>query len=209
MRVLVSYAAEQLAGREPLVNDAAHRLAGPAGEVVYLSHLGVRGLNRRLSPAETQALRRCLAGRHRGATVGPRLPDEAVVGYVCVGRLVGSAALEGSTCALVAVQDHADLTFRSPLRGPNAGELGPRFPVMAGLHRPDLVTAAVSEARPGLVAEVANPSRLSSFEAGVISGLPFAAATDQLATVGVLAAHLGYKLSAFVATTSRRERLRG
>ena len=184
----------------------AKRLAGPHGDVVYLSHVGVRSLNRQLSPAEVDAIRRALTGRHRGGTVGPRPQSEQVVGYVCRGMLpavqsgcaMRDVPIDGTGPRLVAVRDHADLTFCSPLRGPNPEALGPRFPLMAGLYEPSLVLAACPLAAAGEVAEVRRLDRLTDFENGVVRDLPFAAATNQLASLAILAAHMGYKLAALV-----------
>lgn len=184
----------------------AKSLAGPDGDVVLLSRVGVRSLNRQLSPAELDAVRRALTGKHRGGLVGPRPWFDKVVGYVCRGRLLfapnsgatRTGVLAGSERRLIAVTDHADLTFRSPLRGPNDEVLGPRFPLMAGLHEPSWVLAACPTAEAGEVLEVQRPERLTAFETRVACELPFAAATNQLASLAILAAHLGYKLAALV-----------
>lgn len=200
LRVLVNVSVEGEA------EALAKRLAGSGGDVVYLSHVGVRSLNRQLSPAEVDAIRRALAGRHRGGAVSPRPQSKQVVGYVCRGRLLtaqfGSAKRDvpmgGAGPRLIAVSDHADLTFCSPLRGPNPEVLGPRFPLTAGLYEPSLVLAACPEAEAGEVTEVHSLDRLTDFESLVVSDLPFAAATNQLASLAILAAHLSYKLAALV-----------
>ena len=66
-------------------------------------------------------------------------PGEGVVGYVCVGR--PAAAREGARAAgagaVIAVTDHANLTWRSPLTGPNDDSVGPRFPSMTGVYAPE------------------------------------------------------------------------
>lgn len=192
LRVLVSAAAE------PWAETLAKVLAGPSGRVVRLSHVGVRSLNRRLSPAEIDAVRRSLLNVSVGAPMGPRPRDRTTIGYVCTGSAVAHGRAAPSGLTLVAVDDHADLTYRAPLWGPNRDELGPRFPVTAGLYRPEVVMAAMPDAVRGIVAEVQDPRCPTRFEGGLLAKLPFVAATNQLASLAILAAHMGLSLAALV-----------
>jgi purine-nucleoside phosphorylase len=98
---------------------------------------------------------------------------------------------------VIAVSDHANLTWESPLTGPNDDRLGPRFPVTAGMYAPERVTLALA-AEAGVVAGVWDERRLSPFEAGVVAGGRFAAVSAELASVAVVAAHLGYRVAAAV-----------
>lgn len=208
MRVLVSEAAEEWAHAYATV------MAGPEGEVVYLSHMGVRSLNRPLSPAEIDAIRRAVRDVPAGSVMSPRPAAGAYVGYVCTGRVLntasmwlGDAGVEDAAIsgggsaetvggnALVAVSDHADLTYRAPLWGPNRDEVGPRFPALAGLYRPEVVKAVFPQAVVGDVAEVNCPHCPSAFEALAMQRVSFMAATNQLASLAILAAHAGYGLA--------------
>src|SRR5450759_1598258 len=107
MRVLLSPGAEALArGLE-----VAEALAGSRFAVAMLSERGVRNLRRPLSRSEVQVVRAAVAG------------DELLVGYVCAGT-----ALPGGCPAdvrSVVVTDHVNLTWRSPLTGPNDERFGP------------------------------------------------------------------------------------
>ncbi|MHB0980734.1 MAG: hypothetical protein ACYC5Q_11830 [Thermoleophilia bacterium] len=98
---------------------------------------------------------------------------------------------------VIAVSDHANLTWESPLTGPNDDRLGPRFPVTAGMYAPERVTLALA-AEAGVVAGVWDERRLSPFVAGVVGGGRFAAVSAELASVAVVAAHLGYRVAAAV-----------
>ena len=96
--------------------EVCDRLAGEHGTVVSLSALGIRNPYRRMSAAEVEALRAVLRG------------ETGVVGFVCRGVALGAAAAGAGPAelvspgtvagALVAVTDHVNLTWRSPLIGP-------------------------------------------------------------------------------------------
>ena len=209
MRVLVSPGASATAAGL----DTARALAGTDGVVIESSAVGVRNLRRRLSQAEVHAVRRALLGSGAGADLAPRHPEDAVVGYVCTGVALGA---RGSATDLVAVTDHANLTWYSPLTGANDDSLGPRFPVTAGMYEPAR-TGAVATTE-GIVACVWDETALTEFEERVIeehtenrgrpladgAGAPltFAAASAELASVALLAAHLGFHLAAVVMTRS-------
>ncbi len=108
---------------------------------------------------------------------------------------------------VIAVTDHANLTWESPLTGPNDDSLGPRFPVMAGLYEPALVTALPAlpvATREGVVAGVRDELDLTPFESRVAAagslekGPEFTAVSSELVPVVVLAAHLGFRVAAGV-----------
>jgi hypothetical protein len=170
------------------------QLAGDGGEVVSLAALGVRNLYRDLSAAEVEAL--------RGA-----LRDEAgVIGYVCRGaapRTDGRMAVPGDCGRLVVVTDHVNLTWRSPLAGPNDETAGPRFPSMDGAYAPDAVL------RPGtgedgmivvrgVVAGVPDDRALSEYETETVSRFGWTAASSELVAPVILAVHMGLRVAAAV-----------
>jgi purine nucleoside phosphorylase len=107
------------------------------------------------------------------------------------------------TVDAVAVADHVNLTWRSPLAGPNDDRFGPRFPVVAGMYDAGLVRQRLS-ALPGLVtgegvvAGVRDMSRLSGFEQEMIRRWGMGAVTSELVPVALVAAHLGFRLAAVV-----------
>jgi purine-nucleoside phosphorylase len=98
------------------------------------------------------------------------------------------------------VTDHANLTWWSPLRGRNDATLGPRFPVMAGLYRPEVVEERLpdDDRVAGIVAQVTKADGISGHEAWAMQALGLTVATVELAPVAILAAHLGYGLAAVV-----------
>ena len=225
MRVLISRQAEaQDSGRA-----VAAALAGPDGHVVSLFEAGVRNLARPLSQAEVHAVRKALLGVGPGEDLRPRDPADQVVGYVCCGREAGgdegplgagpaagtaplpvTAAPRAAPPATVspgpmaaprvlAVADHVNLTWRSPLRGGNEERLGPRFPVTAGLYDPEAVRAGVpgGEEIPAVVTvQVARAAALTAFERETVRALDVPMVSEELVPVALLAAHLGYRVAA-------------
>ncbi len=147
-------------------------------------------------------MRRALAGVGARADADGGSLGGDLVGYVCAGRLAGAGHEVAGATGVVAVQDHANLTFRSPLVGPNDASLGPRFPVMTGLYSPETVCRALSgslvEVTEAIVAEVRNRGRLSAFESEVLCSAGILVVTEELAAMGILAAHLGNRLAAVV-----------
>ncbi|MBU2603675.1 MAG: hypothetical protein KKA32_16190 [Actinobacteria bacterium] len=204
MRVVVSPGAIEAAG----VTGLARQLAG-GGSVppIELPAWGVRDLGRRLSAAEVHSLRKALLGLGPGKELVPRDPDDQVVGYVCVGRSVfdhaggraGAGTLRGSATPtpVVAVTDHANLTWQSPLRGPNDDSLGPRFTVTAGMYAPELVSSRITAVQ-GEVAGVYDTRSLSGFETRICAQSGFPAVSSELVPVALIAAHLGFRLAAAV-----------
>ena len=125
------------------------------------------------------------------------------------------------TPTLVAVGDHANLTWRSPLWGPDDEALGPRFPVTAGLYRPDVVLAALGEGpapsgeagrRAGasgsgrsqtqVVAGIGAHGRLTEFVRGVMATQGWTVWSAELVPVALVAAHLGLGVAAVVVQTT-------
>ena len=154
MRVLLS---PRATGTAP-ARGVAEGLAGP-GDIVALPDKGVTTLERRLTPVEVDLLRRVLTGTGPSEPlVAP--PSGGLVGYVCQGGVLVEDRPSADPSALVAVGDHANLAWRSPLWGPDDEALGPRFPVTAGLYRPDLVRAALGRRR-GLSGGVSAPESAS------------------------------------------------
>ncbi len=111
--------------------------------------------------------------------------------------------------------DHADLTWRSPLTGPNDDLLGPRFPSMTGIYTPEVVMERLRAGEdapgpcvggegiivvPGVVAGVVDDCRLSDHEATMAAIAGCTGASSELAPVAVIAAHLGLQVAAAVLT---------
>lgn len=174
------------------VVEAARSLAGPGGHIMSLRDLGVRNLRRRLSPAEVALLRQAF-GR-----------DDPVIGYVCQGSAAGAPAAEIRPAAVaVVVTDHADLTWRSPLAGPNDDTVGPRFPSLAGVYAPDLAIDRLGGCegmiiRTDVVAGVSDDSALLSFEATAMAEQGWTAASAELVAPVIVAAHMGLRVAAVV-----------
>jgi purine-nucleoside phosphorylase len=59
----------------------------------------------------------------------------------------GGAAPHLSTGSLMAITDHINAMGENPLRGPNDGRFGPRFPDMSGIYTPAYLEAAHDVAR--------------------------------------------------------------
>ena len=200
MRVLVGPRVEL--GSDRVAADVAHALAGPEGSVVPLAEIGVRNLNRPVTAAEVALLRRALPA------------EDGLVGYICRGRPVGPGA-EGppeavscigavtSEAEVVVVTDHANLTWRSPLTGPNDDQVGPRFPSMTGIYAFEAALDSLKAldgiiVRSGVVAGVSDDARPSAFEAEVAGAQGHVAVSSELAPVVIVAAHMGLRVAAVV-----------
>jgi len=197
MRVVLSPRAEALArGLE-----VAETLAGSKVGVAVLSRLGARNLRRPLSRAEVQAVRGALQGAEPlngpPSWPPPVADDELLVGYVCAGTALPGGRPAGVWS--VVVTDHVNLTWRSPLTGPNDERFGPRFPVVAGAYRPEAVPAlAEGGSILGVVAGVRDDRRLTAFEAAVVVRHGIQAVSSELVAVSILAAHMGLRVAAIV-----------
>jgi hypothetical protein len=210
MRVLagprVDLELDQIAGA------AARALAGPEGTVTSLRDVGVTNLSRPLSRAEIALLREALRGEGPGggaadamdvpAQPGSGAEDGAVVGYVCRGTLVGlpPAAANGAA-PVVVVTDHADLTWRSPLIGPNDPSVGPRFPSVTGVYSYQVVLDRLAAVEgmiviPGVVAGVRADTWPTAYEAGMAATQGHVAVSSELTPVVVVAAHMGLRVAA-------------
>lgn len=204
MRVLVGPRTDL--GRDQVVAATAAALAGPGGSVASLRDAGVRNLSRPLSQAEVALLREALRG---GRPASRTREDEqgsagerTVVGYVCRGARVGAdTGGPGGFARLIAVADHADLTWRSPLAGPNDDLAGPRFPGMTGIYSPETVLDRLGASEgmivmPGVVAGVRDDGRPTAYEAEIAAAQGHAAVSSELVPVVVVAAHLGLRVAA-------------
>jgi hypothetical protein len=181
----------------------AELLAGPDGAVVLLRDVGVKNFSRRLSAAEVALLRTAMSGGdpERHPEGGKRRDN--LVGYVCWGAGVGISALPPNGPALVAVTDHADLTWRSPLTGPNDDRLGPRFPTMDGVYAPEVVRSCVGPGErmtviQGVVAGVLDVGSPSAYEEEMANAQGCVAVSSELAPVAIVAAHMGLRVAAVV-----------
>jgi hypothetical protein len=205
--VLVSPGVEvSAAGRE-----MAAALAGDTGRTLFLSKMGVGNLRRRLSQAEVGSVREALRRGPdcAGADAGD---EEELVAYVCSGRLLRGGVEAGgggdendARLMLAPVSDHVNLTWHSPLRGPNDDALGPRFPSVAGVYRPDLVQPVLGDlgllVNPTVVMQVGDPARLTPFEWAAARRHGIIWVSDELAPVVLLAAHMGMRIGAIVIDT--------
>jgi hypothetical protein len=205
MRVLAGPRVDLEAGSLALA--VARSLAGAEGTVRSLREVGVRNLARRLSASEVALLRKAMMG-----VAGN------VVGYVCGGagaaraddkREAAGRARRGRAGAevpstVIAVTDHANLTWRSPLTGANDDRVGPRFPSMTGIYDPGLVTERLKAAEgmivvmPGIIAGVRDDEQLNAFEKAVAESLNVSAASSELVSVAIVAAHMGLRVAAVV-----------
>jgi hypothetical protein len=193
---------------------AARALAGPGGAVVPLAEMGVGNFSRPLSAAEVALLRTAL----RAAPSDSDEDGHEIVGYVCGGLTLRPAASAGdpptavvevhsdpqpTATAVVVVEDHVNLTWRSPLAGTNDDSAGPRFPSLTGVYVPDMAIGRLSAAegmivRSGVVAGVFDPERLNGFEAEAVAKHAYAAVSAELVPVVIVAAHLGLKVAAAI-----------
>ena len=200
MRVILSPAIDDW-GRS-LTADLAGRLAGDEGEVVSLRGLSPMAFRRPLSSGEIHLLRWALLGADPDLHVRTDEAPASVVGYVCSGRRVAP----GGIAEVVAVADHVNLTWRSPLTGVNDDRLGPRFPVVAGVYVPEMVVERVG---PGgspavgqeVVAGVRDDRSLLEFELEMVCKRGLRTVSSELVPVALLAAHMGMRLAAAVVIT--------
>ena len=178
------------------------RLAGEDGQVVSLATLGLHDPYRRFSAAEVDALRGALRG------------ETGTVGYVCWGAApeAGAGALgasflsgggSGSPSGLVVVTDHVNLTWRSPLAGPNDDNAGPRFPSMDGIYAPEaaLPPGAAEDGIIvvcGVVTGVLDDRAVSEYESEMAARFGWAAVSSELVAPVIVAAHMGLRVAAVV-----------
>jgi hypothetical protein len=175
-------------------------LAGEHGEVVSLATAGLRNPYRRFSAAEISALRGVLRG------------DAEVVGYVCTGVTIapggaGAPAAAGAAAPemarLIVVTDHVNLTWRSPLEGPNDDRVGSRFPSMDGVYVPETAASRCGAAGDmmvsrGVVAGIADDRAPSEREIRTAGGSGWVAASSELVAPVMIAAHMGLRVAAVV-----------
>ena len=170
------------------------RLAGDDGQVVSLATLGLPNLYRRLSAAEVEALRGALRG------------ETGLVGYVCRGVVPVGSRVEAAgpgTIGVVAVTDHVNLAWRSPLTGPNDDRVGPRFPSMDGTYAPVPVLTPGGEEDGmivvrGVVAGVPDDRAMSECETEMVARFGWVAASSELVAPVIVAAHMGLRVAAVV-----------
>jgi purine-nucleoside phosphorylase len=190
MKVLIGPRVEL--GAEAETAALCRRLAGEDGSVVLLRELGVKNLYRQLSPAEIETIRDELRK--------DRDVDGGLVGYVCRG-----VHGQGEQSAWVVVIDHANLTWRSPLIGPNDEQTGPRFPSLDQAYAPEAAMARVGGAdgmivAHGVVAGVGDDRAMSGYEMDMIRRHGWAAASSELVAPVIIAAHMGLRVAAVVIT---------
>jgi hypothetical protein len=173
---------------DPLAARMCRRLAGEEGAVVSLAVLGLKNPYRPLSAAEVEWLR------------GALRDERGVVGYVCRG-----VPSQGRGAGWIAVTDHVNLTWRSPLAGPNDDRVGPRFPSLAGVYAPEVVLALSGErdgmiVGSGVVAGVPHDLAMSDYESDLVARHAWAAVSSELVAPVIIAAHMGLRVAAVVMT---------
>ena len=167
MRVLVGPRTDLLGDTTEVA--VARALAGSDDGVVSLREVGVGDLSGLLTQTEVALVREALSGTE----------GKTLVGYVCNGiclrgtGTIGATDEEGGQAQVVAVTDHANLTWRSPLVGPNDDRIGPRFPSLEGVYEPEVARERVVAVggiilRPGVVAGVGDDRHLSTYEARTV-----------------------------------------
>lgn len=185
--------------RDVTMATVARVLAGVDGEVVSLRQPGVRNLSRPLTQAEVALLRGALLGE--SAPTPRRRGANSLVGYVCAGVVPAGAAAAGAR--VVAVTDHVNLTWRSPLEGRNDSTVGPRFPSMTGIYASEAVLERVGPeggiiVEPGVVAGVGDAGRLDAYESEAVLVGRLSAVSAELVPVVIVAAHMGLRIAAAV-----------
>ena len=220
MRVLVGPRAD-MAGERSAARVAG-ALAGPKGTIVSLRQMGVTDLSRPLSAAEVALVRQALAGDVSAAPGGRAAGS--LIGYVCRGSGIGPAgpvdgerptggaaapdaqtvdAQTGRLLRLAAVADHVNLTWLSPLTGPNDDAVGPRFPSMTGIYSPEVVVDRLGSAEgmivlTTVVAGVGDEADLNAFEREAFAAGPYPVASSELVPVAIIAGHMGLRMAAVV-----------
>ncbi len=179
---------------DALASSVARALAAPNGELVPLAEVGVKNLSRQITQAEVALLRKALRG------------EDLVVGYVCLGT---SAMRPQGAGAVVAVTDHVNLSWRSPLTGRNDDEVGPRFPSMTGIYAAPTVVERLGAGgaiivEQGVVAGVGDDQTLDAYETEIARKFHYPAVSSELVPVAIVAAHMGLRLAAAVITTVGR-----
>lgn len=182
--------------QDSLAAGLAWALAGADAEVRSLDGVGVKNLGRPITQAEVARLRGALWGLDG---------EGGLMGYICRGVWTAGENARGGDKLAVAVTDHVNLTWRSPLTGPNDDEVGPRFPSMTGIYSPQAVLQR-REAENGIIVEsgvvagVHDHEHLNGYESGSVRADRILAASSELAPVAIVAAHMGLSIAAAVTT---------
>ena len=192
-----------------ILGDIIRSLCGPEGEKVSLRRAGVADLSRPLTRAEVALLRQALVGGGRASDADPTVGTDRLVGYVCGGVGLDSGP-SGCGACVVAVTDHANLPWRSPLTGPNDDEVGPRFPSMTGIYEPGVVQERLGTlggiiVTPGVVAGVGDDGRLDAYEAETSQACGHLAVSSELVPVAIVAAHMGLRVAAAMVLMGTRD----
>jgi len=176
-------------------------LAGDRGQIVSLAALALRNPYRGLSGAEVDALRGALPG------------ETGTIGYVCRGavpaggdRAGASAGPDWSSSAsgrLIVATDHVNLTWRSPLMGPNDDSVGPRFPAMDGIYAPEAAIRAANAldgmiVSRGVVVGVPDDRAAGGYESEMAARFGWVAVSSELVAPVIVAAHMGLRVAAIV-----------
>ncbi|KAF0208973.1 MAG: purine-nucleoside [Actinobacteria bacterium] len=145
---------------------------------------------------------------------------EVVALYMRAARLLGASTLVVTNAAggvnpayqpgeIMLIEDHINLTFTSPLVGPNADEFGPRFPAMVGAYTPELRERARAIAtdlgipiREGVYAGLLGPAYETPAEVAMIQTLGADAVGMSTVPEVIVAVHAGMRVLGFSLVTN-------
>ncbi len=138
-------------GLGDFVQSIDERVVVAYGDIPSMPHSTVAGHAGELVSGVVRGVRvACLAGRahlYEGnspedAVFGVRLLAELGCHTVLLTNAAGGIAERCSSCTLMLITDHLNLTGHNPLHGPNDESLGPRFPDMSEAYDRGLRGAA-------------------------------------------------------------------
>ena len=109
----------------------------------------------------------------------------------------GGVNVQFTQGALMIISDHLNLMGDNPLRGPNDGRFGPRFPDMTAVYSPDLQEIVIEEAkvlnvevRRGIYAALAGPSYETPAEIHLMRNLGADAVVMSTVPEAIVARHM-------------------
>ncbi|MCU1268492.1 MAG: Purine nucleoside phosphorylase [Acidobacteria bacterium] len=113
----------------------------------------------------------------------------------------GGVDVQLSQGALMLISDHLNLMGVNPLRGPNDGRFGPRFPDMSAVYSQELQHQAIEEARAmglelrrGVYAGLSGPSYETPAEIRLLRGLGADAVGMSTVPEAIVARHMGLEV---------------
>jgi len=113
----------------------------------------------------------------------------------------GGVNVQFTQGALMIISDHLNLMGDNPLRGPNDGRFGPRFPDMTAIYSPELQEIVIEEAkvlnvevRRGIYAALAGPSYETPAEIHLMRTLGADAVGMSTVPEAIVARHMGLEV---------------